>query len=659
MPQPRDQQQQRRAWAVLTIKAQPEVAGQPRRFVGMATTPQVDRMGDIVDPAGAQYKLPIPLLWQHDSHLPCGEVVSAKVSKKGIEVTCEIPWIEEPGTLKDRLDEYWQSVKAGLVKGLSIGFNPDWKAAEEIEGTWGYVFKIWEWLELSLVTIPANADSGITAIKSADMRALAALGRKPSSQLLPGASGASKAASSGNINSNRGTTMKTLQELRARQDEIDARRKELMTLRTKETRGYTEEERGELDALEAESADIQDDIRDINFHQRSGAGGSEVRGTNSNEGSGSRAKTSTHVIVRKSDPADEFEGQSFVRIQIAKALARLNSASAVDVAVARWGKSHPQLVEVIRAGVAGASTDTWGAELVSVDNRFNGDFIEYLYGRTVFDRLPLRSVPADVAIKGQDGAATAFWVGESKAIPVTSADFSTVSLSPLKLGAIATVSKELLRRSDPSAERLVRDALVNAAAQLVDTTFFSTTAASAGVRPAGILNGVTPIATSGTDGAAVRNDIKKLVSPFITAKNNSGLGLVMGPATAEAIGSIVNALGQDEFPNLTAEGGTLRGRQVLTGDNIDNEWMIMGKWSDVWKIDDRGVEVSMSDVAMIEQDSAPTGAQDTPAAATANLVSMFQTDAVAFKIVRSVNWGKRRTGAVQYINNADYDGTVS
>lgn len=653
---------QRHAWAVLTIKAQPEVAGQPRRFVGMATTPQVDRMGDVVDPEGAKFKLPIPLLWQHDSHLPCGNVVSAKVSKKGIEVTCEIPWIEEAGTLKNRLDEYWQSVKAGLVQGLSIGFNPDWKAAEEIEGTYGYIFKIWEWLELSLVTIPANAGSGITAVKSADMRTLAALGRSVAGQRLPGASGSTGAAPRGkSTTDNRGTTMKTLQELRARQDEIKARRKELMETRAADNgRAYNPEERDELSELDTESALIEDDIRDINFHQERGADASEVRGSSAREGSGSRAKTSAHVLVRKhKDPEDEFEGQSFVRMQIAKAIARLNGASATEVAVARWGKSHPMLVEVIRAGVAGASTDTWGSELVSADSRFNGDFVDYLYGRTVFDRLPLRSIPADVTIKGQDGASTAFWVGESKAIPVTSADFNNVSLTPLKLGAIATVSKELLRRSDPAAERLVRDSLVNAAAQLVDTTFFSTTAASAGVRPAGILNGVTALTTSGTDGAAVRSDIKKLVAPFITAKNLGGLGMVMGPATAEAIGSLVNALGQDEFTGLTAEGGTLRGRQVLTGDNIDNEWMIMGKWSDVWKIDDRGVEVSMSDVAMIEQDTAPTGAQDTPTAATASLVSMFQTDSVAFKVVRSVNWAKRRTGAVQYIGNADYDGTVS
>jgi hypothetical protein len=31
--------------------------------------------------------------------------------------------MSEPGTLKDRLDEAWQSVKMKLVRGVSIGFR--------------------------------------------------------------------------------------------------------------------------------------------------------------------------------------------------------------------------------------------------------------------------------------------------------------------------------------------------------------------------------------------------------------------------------------------------------------------------------------------------------------------------------------------------------
>ena len=69
-----------------------------------------------------------------------------------------------------------------------------------------------------------------------------------------------------------------------------------------------------------------------------------------------------------------------------------------------------------------------------------------------------------LVLKGQDGAATGYWVGESKGIPASKADFSTVSLTPLKVAALAVASMELLRDSTPAAEQLIRDALVAAVA---------------------------------------------------------------------------------------------------------------------------------------------------------------------------------------------------
>jgi hypothetical protein len=33
---------------------------------------------------------------------------------------------------------------------------------------------------------------------------------------------------------------------------------------------------------------------------------------------------------------------------------------------------------------------------------------------------------------------------------------------------------------------------------------------------------------------------------------------------------------------------------------------------------------------------------------------MFQEESTAIKVVRSINWQKRRSGAVQYIGNASY-----
>jgi hypothetical protein len=368
------------------------------------------------------------------------------------------------------------------------------------------------------------------------------------------------------------------------------------------------------------------------------------------------------IMIRKTDVEDKFQGQSFVRRVIAKALAHsegIGGRSVADIAASRWGKTNPELVSVIRAGVAGGGSGSgeWGAELVSADNRYTGDFIEYLYGKTLFDQLGLREVPANVSIKGQDGASTANWIGESAGIKVTTADFSTVSLTPLKVAAIAVASKELIADSSPSAEMLIRDSLVEASRQKIDGTFFSTSAASTGVSPAGILNGVTGFNSYGSTESGVIGDIKRLVGVFQTAKNASGLVIVTTPALATSLGLMLNALGQDSFPGLTGEGGVLRGYRVLTGDNVPSGALILMKPSDIWRIGDQGVTVSISDVATIEQDDSPAGESDGPTAASATLMSMYQTESVAFKVVRRVNFQKRRSSAVAYVDDADYGAT--
>lgn len=185
-----------RAYSLLDIKVVNEDA---RVIEGIASTPTADRMGDVVEPMGAKFALPMPLLWQHEADEPVGLVTFAKPTKSGIPFRATIANVTDPGKLKDRLDEAWQSVKAGLVRAVSIGFRS--LEHSYMEGG-GVRFQQWEWLELSLVTIPANAEATITSIKSIDRKALAASGRgaRGSVRLItPGDSGHTKAARSGAV----------------------------------------------------------------------------------------------------------------------------------------------------------------------------------------------------------------------------------------------------------------------------------------------------------------------------------------------------------------------------------------------------------------------------------------------------------------------------
>jgi HK97 family phage major capsid protein len=219
---------------------------------------------------------------------------------------------------------------------------------------------------------------------------------------------------------------------------------------------------------------------------------------------------------------------------------------------------------------------------------------------------------------------------------------------------------ELLEDAQPSAEMLVRDGLVEASSQRVDTTFLSASAASAGVSPAGILNGVSAITPSGTDLAAVRADMQALIYPFVQNKMATGITLVMNPATALALSWMYGSLDQLAFPNISQTGGSINGIPVVVGDNVTPGDIIAIRTQDVWRIGDSGVRISMSREATIEQQDDPSGATDTPVGVTTtNLTNMFQEESIAFKVVRRINFQKRRSAAVQFISNTEYGGVVS
>jgi hypothetical protein len=151
-----------RAYSTIQIK---RVSEDERVIEGIATTPSVDRQGDIVEPLGGKFKTPLPLLLDHDSRAAVGHVEFARATSKGIEFRARIAKIAEPGAAKDLVDSTWQLVKAQLRAAVSIGFRslPD---GVEIMANGGLRFKAWEWLELSLVSVPANADALVFSAKS-------------------------------------------------------------------------------------------------------------------------------------------------------------------------------------------------------------------------------------------------------------------------------------------------------------------------------------------------------------------------------------------------------------------------------------------------------------------------------------------------------------
>ncbi len=151
-----------RAYSLLEVK---DYNDDERTITGIATTPEPDRYGDIVEPMGAKFASELPLLWQHQHDSPVGIVKFGKPTPKGIPFTATVAKIATEGALKNMVDLAWQSVKEKLVRGVSIGF----RALEySYMDTGGIRFTETEIYELSLVTIPANAAATIQSIKAMD-----------------------------------------------------------------------------------------------------------------------------------------------------------------------------------------------------------------------------------------------------------------------------------------------------------------------------------------------------------------------------------------------------------------------------------------------------------------------------------------------------------
>jgi HK97 family phage prohead protease len=153
-----------RAYSLLTITKADE---DRREISGVMSTGETDRVGDQVMPLGVKARLPAPCLWQHDHHDPIGEIVWIEPRPDGIRFRAKLARVDGPPALKDKLDGYFALIKAGVVKGISIGFRA--LQAEPIAT--GLRFNSWELLEASVVTIPANASCTIQTVKALDAAA--------------------------------------------------------------------------------------------------------------------------------------------------------------------------------------------------------------------------------------------------------------------------------------------------------------------------------------------------------------------------------------------------------------------------------------------------------------------------------------------------------
>lgn len=647
-----------RAYSTIDIKAVDE----ERRIIeGVASTPTPDRIGDVVVPEGMEFKLPFPFLYQHNSRQPIGTVMAAKVTKDGMSVRVQIA----KAGVAAFIDEAWALIKEGLIRGLSIGFR-------SLEESWdktlnGYRYLRTEILELSAVTIPANAEASITAVKSASFQALAASGHKSATVQIdyrtnhPGATGQNK----------RGNMAKTIQEqvagLEASRAAKVARKEALLDKSTEEGRTNDAAELEEIKTLESEIEAIDENLTTRRKHLE------QIKTTVPVTDKGDDSlqtvrRTPTSIIPVKSLKQPE-PGAAFVRLAMAIMAAKGDRGEAYDQVRAQkaWKDTTPQVeqflansnaMRIAKAAVEPGDTTTagWAAELADY-TWMASEFIEYLRPQTIIGKFgangitALRRVPFNIKVPTQTAGGSVNWVGEGLAKPVTKITLSTATLRFAKVAGIVVMTEELVRFSNPAAEGLVRDDLAAAIIQFLDEQFVDpTVAAVANVSPASITNGAATMAASGTTAEDFRNDIRMAITQMINANiNPAGVVLIMQSSMALALSLMRNDLGNKEFPDLTAAGGMVEGLSVITSQSVPVGVLVFVQPREIMLADDGVVGLDVSREATVTMDDGVSPYSTTQ-------VSLWQNNLVGLRVERVIDWRRRRDAAVFYISAAGYGG---
>lgn len=435
-------------------------------------------------------------------------------------------------------------------------------------------------------------------------------------------------------------------------------------------RSMDEKEQEEFDTLEAEIGSVDADLKRFRSLERITAVKAKPVNDVPAADAAAASRGGATIVVRNAKLAP---GVGFARLARIKAISRLDNERPLDVARKMYGEESDAFKLIQRAtigagntgGDSGDSPAGWAGALTGSETSVFADFVEYLRPMTILGKFgtngipSLRNVPFRTPLISQTSGGAGYWVGEGKAKPLTSFDFARTTLEPLKVANIAVVTEETLRSSSPSAETLIRDALAAALRERLDRDFIDVdNAGTAGIKPASITNGISPITSDGTDADAVRRDVRAIFAAFIAANNPPTSGVwIMPSTTALTLSLMVNALGQREFAGISMNGGTFEGLPVIASEFISTPSpgaiVTLVNASDIYEADEGGVNVDMSREASLEMRDDPVG-DSVKAIGASSMVSMFQTNSVALRAERTISWKRRRTAGVQVLTDVDW-----
>lgn len=356
-----------------------------------------------------------------------------------------------------------------------------------------------------------------------------------------------------------------------------------------------------------------------------------------------------------------YAGDVEIRKLMAQVGARKHGVSAVDMAKHLFPNDN-RISAVVRAPIGIPETNTPGiGDVLVMEHDAQNELIELLRNELTYPKMPgMRSVPlpanrGSVRIPRTTGAVSASWVEEGNSIPVSRPSMDTITISPYKLGVICLSTRELMERSDPAYEQILRSQILTGIAEAVDTTFISDLAATGG-SPQGLFAGVAPLAAAGTLPAApTAAQVVNFLNAFklqAMLQNMGGRNFawLMHPSTMVGLMSMRSAIDTPLFPELNA--GQLQGYPVISTTNVPVAMPVSGDKviafidaSEIFFGLGNGIALATSDQAYIQSSTAVAPGPTTP---PTNGVSLFQQEMMAIRGVLDTTWARRRDNAVLF-----------
>lgn len=483
----------------------------------------------------------LPLLFNHCMDDLLGVVESVRVDVAAGKGYAVVRFGKD-----DRGEWAMQQALDGILTNVSFMYRV-YKYMEDTE-TETYTALDWEVLEISLVTVPADASVGVGRAAGENEVAVEVITR----QITPAAAETTMESIMTTENQNPGTaatgapTQPSAEELRAIQAiGAEGERKRI----------------AEIDAM-CRSHGINEDVR-IAMIQK-GASIEEARGIVLDQ---KLQQSQDQRVASLGDGyAPDMSNSEKGKYSMVRAInaaisgnwkeAGFEAEVSTDIAK-RMGKSTqgffmPTNIPFAARGYAAGATGTGGALVAT--NLLAGSFIEVLRNKARVLQLGatvLSGLVGNVDIPRQTGASSTFWVGENGTLIDSEATFDKLSLAIKSIGTYSMISRNMLLQSTPDIEMLARADLINQIALGIDLAALSGTGSNS--QPTGIANtsGVGSV-VGGTNGAAITIDHLIDMETSVTDANapEDSLAYLGNARTVGALKKLKSTTGQYLWTNI-------------------------------------------------------------------------------------------------------------